>query len=300
MGRGLPFPFLSSITLALLIAAHSGGFTVAYKVSFFFSQDAPPRAGGWSENFWNTASDLTAIEARANTLRGSLLSCKGRQTQCLAVRIAEVGGFRRTKILAFTKGEFNAMAPLEWESDYPNTALKLRLLEAPSATEQQSTTQWFRGIPDYLVVQGGGYVPDAVFLGRAVNLFNVLTAVNQGWATYTIPGDAPYKVVRAITAAGRVTVQNHGYVDDQLVRISRAKGLTYANKVWRIVSVDLNTFDLQGWDPPVPTPTYTGNGKARTQTLAFNSIVEPRFEFATSHKTGRPFRLLSGRAKKKK
>lgn len=124
-----------------------------FRVSFFFVQQTE-KSGGWSENYWSNLSDLTTAVAKANDLIPKLLAVHGHTTYVTNVRFSEVGGFRRTFVPG-TGYTFNPEVGNNVVSDYPTTALLLRLSQAPNYV----VNQWVRGIPDSQVAGGGFYQP---------------------------------------------------------------------------------------------------------------------------------------------
>lgn len=260
-----------------------------FRVSYFFVQQTA-RAGGWSENFWNGASDLNVAVTKANDLGNALLAVHGHTSYITAIRYSEVGAFRRVAVAEQTM-TFNPQVGNAVVSDYPTTALLLRMNSAPNYV----TNQWIRGIPDSQISAGGFYVPTGTFAQAANALFGVLTTGTNQWAMRVQDKSVPKKAIFSISNTGVVTVPNHGYFDGDYIRVSRVQGFKGANGVWKIQVVDTNSFQLLFWTaPPVGTPMY-GNPTAQKQIKTFISPVGAAFIRATEHKVGRPSGVLTGR-----
>jgi len=260
-----------------------------FKVSFFSTQQSTLQ-GGWSENFWSSKLDLPACITAAQALRTKLDNLHGDQTVTPYIRISDSATFRDVKLIEIPTTPV-ATLTLATTSDYPSTALLLKMTSA----ENYVTRQWIRGLPDNIIRESGRYRPVAAYLADFNAFIAVLTSGGNGWSMRVLDRTVPKKVVQNITAAGVVTVLAHGYAANAKVRISRAKGLTQANSVWRVTPVDADTFSLQGWVTDNPSPVYLGNGEVRLQTYVLKAIANVEVVRSSAHKTGRPFGLLGGR-----
>jgi hypothetical protein len=124
-----------------------------------------------------------------------------------------------------------------------------------------------------------------------------LTLQSQGFVLKVQDKSQPKKKINSISDTGVVTLPAHGYASGNYVRVSRARGYKYVNKVWRIQSIDANSFQLLFFtanNPPIP---IYGDPVAQLQQSIFVSPLATgmRIVRATEHKVGRPFGLLSGR-----
>jgi hypothetical protein len=106
----------------------------------------------------------------------------------------------------------------------------------------------------------------------------------NGWVLYNKTLAEYYRTVENVEDNGsgrcRVTITNHGLVDNALVDIEGVQGVTGANGVWRVDVIDANRFDLidSGYGG-----SYTGGGRVIrlgqtlliiTDTINLGSTVE--------------------------
>jgi hypothetical protein len=265
-----------------------------FRVSIFFAQQSD-LASGWSENFWNTGTDLSSAKTAGDKLAHALNGFHGNQSVLTTMRISDPAKFRLVDITRY------ALAPLppsrsDFGSDFQNTAGLLLL----TGVGNYLTRQWLRGIPDGNIALGGKYSP----LSGSVTAFNKvrgeLVNATNGWGLRRQDRSTPKKVLQAISQAGVCTVANHGYNTNDKIRISRAKGTFHVNGVWQVVAIDANTFSLIGWVQPTIPGVYLGNGTCQLQSAVYVAVIDAKIDRATSHKTGRPFGLASGRRRVKK
>lgn len=272
---------------------------MAFKVTFFCTQQSTKTAG-WTCNFWNTSADFAACKLRAEDLATYLNGIMGVGAVPVSIRMSEIGAFRRIEFSDLALPQLPLSATND--PDYPATALLLRLRTTTSAL-RYTTRQWIRGIPDSDVRSSGRFQPIATHI-RNYNAFKAqLLLATNSWAMRVLVKTTPILDVDLITAAGVVTIPGHGYnalLVPRKVRISRAKNMAYANKVWRITNLTTDTFQLVGWDPPASLGTYQGGGKSQAQLYDEIAFNEAEFVRATSHKTGRPSNVLSGRRRARK
>lgn len=266
-----------------------------WKVTYFFTQ-AVGRIGGWSENFWNSQTDQSGVILAADRLNSLLEALHGRSSYIIGRRISAVATFRRVAVNTWTQDTFNAQVSPATLSDYPTTSLLMVLRSNPDYV----TRQWTKGIPDAVVDNGGFYKPTSTYARQVETFFRQLREGGNGWCLRVLDRGQANKIVQAITQAGIVTVAAHGYDNNDLVRISRARGMTVANAIWRITVIDANSFSLQGWTGGSTTPVYEGNGVVRRQIYAYPAISDCSIDRATKHNVGRPFALLSGRRRRRR
>lgn len=272
---------------------------MAFRVTVFFEQSGD-KSGGWSMNFWNNTNDLSLMQPIAQRLVDRLDDMTGVETRPVSVRISEIGAFRR--IFQFTPVVSpRGISTAPTTSDYVNTALLMKLGAAPS----YQTRQWLRGIHDSVVVEGGKYRATAALMRRYTAFFTYLASGGDNWSLRVQSATAPNKDIEAISGAGVVTITGHGFPATPVggtgltkVRITRCKGDFFYNGVWSIKNVTTDTFSLVGWVAPGDLQPYRGGGKAILQLPVLVAINGGTFLRATSHKTGRPSNVLTGRRKK--
>lgn len=262
-----------------------------WKTSFRYNQPVGDRTAGWSENFWSSLPDIAAVRAAAVALGNALWQLHGDGVNLPSVRISNALSFRDVSVIPLNLFSAIPATPTSSDADYPTNALLLKLTGQGSYL----TRQWIKGIWDGVVTRGGIYTPTATYTTRVNSLINTLTNAANGWTLRVSDRSIPFKPVKDITQAGIVSVTGHGYADNSRVRISRVKGLTQANRIWRITRIDADTFSLQGWVAPDVTTPYLGNGLARQVAYVYPAIAAGQIERATKHNVGRPFGALTGR-----
>lgn len=268
-----------------------------FRVSFRFGQQST-KAGGWSENFWINSNDLTFVTNKANEMWTVLWNSKAAQITGQYIRISDTSTFRN--VLKIRKNTGASAPTTGTDADYPNTALTFNVVAAGN----YSTRQWLRGLPDSIVAQSGTYRPTPTFVGQINAVIAVLKNSSNLWSVRALDRTVLPKVVTAMdVTTGIVTCPAHGYGPAGSVARVRVKGFSspkQANKVWRITVIDSNTFSLSLWTPLTGTPVTGNNPTARLQTYTFVQIADLTDIVVTSHKTGRPTELLSGRPRKRK
>lgn len=269
---------------------------MGFKLSFFYQQ-RPQLLSGWSENYWTNESQINQAVIISNNLRLHLAGLHGRETIMPWTRVSNDSNFRQVQLLSFPVGDgINTSVGAGTHSDFPTTAA---LLEFRSG-DRYTVRQWMKGIWDDITLDGGAYTPDGTWLARLNALFTFLMdSGNKIQLRVLNKETVPVQVVQTITAGGVVTTPLHGYNTNDRVRISRAKGLTYANNVWRVTRIDQDTFSLQGWNPPTPIPVYEGNGIVQKQEYVYVPIQAARLVRISKRNVGRPFGLLSGRRRRR-
>jgi len=260
-----------------------------FRVSIFFTQQQD-LLGGWSENFWNSKTDLAAARTAGNALALALNGFHGNQTQLIAMRISDPASFRAVDITRYalavqppSRGDFG--------SDFVTTAGLLVL----GANPNYITRQWLRGIPDGDIAFGGRWSPLPTSVTAFGGVRTLLTNTSNGWVLKKQNRDTLKKVIQAVTQAGVVTCTGHGLASNDRTRISRAKGTFIINRVWQVTVIDPNTFQLIGFVQPAVPAVYLGNGTSQAQIPIYPAIGSADISRATSHRTGRPFGQLSGR-----
>lgn len=264
-----------------------------FRVSYGFQMQAE-KLGGWTENFWSALPDLPSVETALNQLKPKLVNAHGNAVIMNEIRISNADTFRDVKVLLVNASIVGT--PVATEADYPTNALLLKL----TGQGNYVTRQWIKGIWDSIIRDNGRYVPTANYIAVMNQIFAELLNSSRGWVMRVTDRGVPFKPVKDITQAGVVTVTNHGYADNAKVRISRVKGLTQANDLWRITRLDADTFQLQGWVAPVPASPYLGRGLARLTQFIYVPIQQAVIVRATEHAVGRPLGLLSGRRKSRR
>lgn len=266
-----------------------------FRVSFFFQQGADLNTG-WSANFWNTSTDFTALVPIAGALRDALNAFTGTGTLPVATRIADLSGFRQAQLIRHNYTLPDSPSKPEY-SDFPDTAVLVKLL----GDNKVVVHQWIRGLREAQLDNQFGKLS---FRTVDVNRFNTIRSLllnsSYGWTLRVRDPLQPLKDIKNISSNGIVTVTGHGYEDLSIVRISRCKGMLYANNKWKITDITADTFQLIGWQTALVDGPYLGNGKVRLLKIINTPIKDVVAARASRHESGRPFGLRGGRRKRRK
>lgn len=267
---------------------------MAFRVNFFLQQQGD-RLGGWSENYWNSKTDLSACITAALALRTALMFAKGDQAVCPRYRISDPVVFRsgRTYIVGGASARVG-----NFPSDYQVTKLLLNFTSSITTTQQ-----WFGGQTDASIVNGGYYDPSSS-LGSLTAYANTLANGTNGWSVRSLnPAFPPIPVLSIDATTGTVTTGGHTYVTGDRIRISYVHGLTSANGLWRVIQIPSNTtqFNLAGWIASPLTPMLKSpNARVRLQSYTLSQITQVRIVRASNHRVGVPTGTFGGRRKRRK
>lgn len=270
---------------------------MAFRVSIRLTQLAGSKTGGWSENFWNSNSDLTALLPIAQALRNEIWNITGVQTVVPSARISNPDTFRQVQLVEYPT-EATATAGALADSDYPSAALLLKLF----APGPYTTLQWLRGIPDSIITRGGTYTPQAKpgYLNKMAAFLTVLMTGTNGWSIRALDRAVLAKPVTGVNlTTGIVTIPSHGFGGAGSLHKVRIKGFKVPkglNAVWNVTVLDGSTVQLNFYTPPTTTVVPFGKAPtARLQQYTYVPIQTASIVRATSHYTGRPTELLGGR-----
>lgn len=271
---------------------------MAYKVSIFWQQNFT-LAAGWTENYWNDGSSLVTVKAATLRLIDALKRVHGRQTYPKRARYSTVPGFRITDEDEFG-ATFNGLVTAADGSDYPTTAVLMAFRGANGAI----TRQWIKGIPDDVVIPPGNFRPQGQLLNNFTALATYLASGVDGWRMRVLNPMRPTFALQSATANGLLTFSGATVAADSIVRISRAKGMTDLNAVWKVISTAGNTVQLDTGATILGPGAYAGGGKMRENTyslIPMLSLANRGVEFvrATEHKVGRPTALAGGRRRRR-
>lgn len=264
----------------------------SYHISIDWQQ-SNTRTGGWREGFWLSATSLDVAKTRVLALLDPLNNFKGNPTFSRAYTVSEYPYKRvaESPLTGFSAG----VATDATEADYPTVRVQLRL----TGTTGQKTTQWIGGIRDR-DTKGGGFWRPAATTTRFFNATKtILTNVSNGWSINPLNVAFPKLVVVAFNAmtATVTTGVNHGYANNDYVRIQRLNGVPGINGIWQIRDATATTFALVGW-PSSDALMTRSNARVQKQDRVLVPIRDVEIVQVTSHKVGRPTGLLGGRRKR--
>lgn len=267
-----------------------------YLVSFFQEQRGD-RLGGWTFSLHNQQNDVTALIASINTMRARLEAFLGVGCGIVKARYSVLPGFRIADEVLFSPpstSDPGAWSDKPSSADYQTSAVGLRLI----GTGTYRVSQSVRGGRDRYISKAGRVDPALKIDPFFLELRAALSNTGQQWCLYVLDKFRPKVLIQAISSAGVVSSNSHGFATNDKVRVQRVKQGKYPNKIWDIIKLDDNSFQLSGFSDPVVGSFYYCRGAiARKQLYTAVGITDLKVVRATSHKTGRPTDLLSGKSK---
>lgn len=267
---------------------------MAYRVSFIFQQDAD-EDGGWSVNLHNTLTNVTAVATSAYALRAKLMGFVGGGCYCNEIRAANMANARDVAQYPFY-GSNPPLGNSTTDANFQNVAVLLKL----ATSQGNSVSMWVKGVP-MNCLQGGGRL--ALTPTSQLNMNAVTTELEnpaRGWACYCQDRTIPRTGITAATSAGVVTAPGHGLTGTNTIKVSRTTGIVNLNNTWKCSVIDNNNVQLQMQGGKPLSGAYTGGGSLYLLFSDTFSIADAIVSRASSRKTGRPSRLLSGRRKTRK
>ncbi len=264
---------------------------MSFRVSFFFSLTQGLKVGGWSINLYNNLTDLSAVRTATDSMQARLNTLTGNTVSCYAARIQDLLNFRAAVLVpyGFTPpigSSANA------NTDTFNTAALVKITDGA----RKVTRFWVRGLVDDAVTNNGSWLPTGAYKRQWNLFFAELTTAGKGWSQRKLDTSAPKTFVQQITPAGVVTSVGHGLIAGNLVRIGRVQNPKTLNKIFRVAAkIDNDNFSIVGPPPMTGNAIVGASTYAQKQGYSFIGITTAEVERVSSHKTGRPFGLLSGR-----
>lgn len=272
-----------------------------FKVSFFYKQQSS-RLAGWSENFWNSLVDWSAVKAQADVLRPLLDKLHGAQAYCAHIRFTQLDGATGIPLFRYVENQvLVGSGPRDTatygDADYPTTALLFELFNA----QTKRTKQWIRGIDDDQISNSGNFKVAKDFQKSFDAMKAQLIVAANGWSLRMLKAaNANKDVTKLEVATGEVTVPAHGFgANGATIRV-RIKGFqspTAVNKIWRAVVKDVDTITLSFAGELVGQTVKAIQPKARLQTYELLGCSNAQILRSSSHYTGRPIDLFGGRRK---
>ncbi len=262
-----------------------------FRVSFFYQLREGTKLGGWSVNLYNSAADQSTAIAKTNAMRELLYNLTANTVSLFAARVQDLGHFRAAELIPYTYSNLPSNQTV-WDADQFNVSALVKVQDAGT----NITRFWIRGNPDDAVSGGGLWRPGGNLLTAWNRFFAALKDASNLWVQRKLISTAPKTFVQQITMAGVVTSVGHGLAAGNLTRIGRVQFPKTLNKVWRVASkIDNDNFTLTG--PPTMTASAIVGAStySQIQTYGFPVIASAIVDRVSSHKTGRPFGLLSGR-----
>src|SRR5262245_463056 len=201
-----------------------------YKVSIIFAHKDGNRNAGFTENFYNNGDNLENIKERTRKLVVWLEKLKGAQTGAAAVRYSQLPkNNRQLGLFRFPHAD-NQQVSATQGSDYPTTALLLRLRGGAYAT-----SQWIKGIQDDVIVKGGEFVVAGDYQTAVNGLITELCNGNNEWSIYAQNKNTPHVDIITVSPIGVCACgANHGLQNGDKTRISGALAPKELNKVWKV------------------------------------------------------------------
>lgn len=277
---------------------------MATKATFFYSIGT----AGESESWYIPGVEPTAVTLdQLTAYLYARMKCSGLQTVLTYVRLASVGAVRR--VITYFPGDFqnpNALtgwaqnrAGTAYASDFSGTSLLLRKYNNLS-----SALWYFRGQPDYVIDNGGQYVPDAQFTININALFAAIITLGWGWNQSAQVAGGPFPLVGATQIAdGTATLTFSGNPfagiaaqKPVLIRVRKQRtpaGMNGSKTAYVQTANTCNTLRPLG-----VAGFIQGIGSAFVYTTpTFLPILKGIVERAVKRGAGRPQLLFRGRAK---
>ena len=254
---------------------------MAYRVSFVFSMTGD-KVAQWTENFWNDNADPATALDSAKRLAPLLLGLKGSQTILKRIRLGTIDGTRRVAPFKYDDTR-NAASGVAVDSDIPTTRVILNLYNLPS----YRTHIWLGGIPDECVKAGKFKMTGDFSTAFKAFKTELLLAANK-WSLNVLKAEDVWKTIGSITNAGVVTLDGHGYVTGDKVKVSGVAGIAGANREWLVTRNGANTFTLRGWGANHAGLETTEEGRVKRMDKGLVQITSCETGDATKHNVGRP------------
>jgi Lipase (class 3) len=308
---------VKGVTAANPIFTAATGENMALKVTFFYAVNL----AGLSESFYvNTslapASGYTLNQATAYV--AARLGISGVQTYIQWVRVSTVGSPRVVVVyspnqllangLPQPNGSFvyqrptsSGHTPTPANSDFGGTALLIRKFNP------QSYSRFFlRGVPDFMIENGGTYTPTAAYTAAVNSYIAAVVAQNLTWKStgnQQQPGSPALITGMAQNTAGGITFTLGANVFNALlapplqhVAVSIQGQVTpnYVNGPQTVIPATANTCNSLR---PIPlTEFLAGNGRMRVNIVqTYQPIQAMIVERVVKRGPGRPFGLYRGR-----
>lgn len=266
-----------------------------FRVSLF-SANTNTRVGGWTENWWNNADSHNTAKTRGTALALLLNNFRGYGPVINKIRVSQYGLRRSGR--SYPLNIPNTPPPgTEQYADYPTTKVQLEL--TGTSVSPVRTTQWLGGIVDGAIVNGGFWVPTPNANTTFQSVRAALISGANGWSINVLdPANTPKTVTSVAGTTGLVTTGvNHGFANNDFVRLMRIQGIPEINGIWQISDVDATTFRLIGWQTTTAVMTRS-NAVAVKQAHVPLGIIDAQIVQATSHRVGKPSGLLGGRRRR--
>lgn len=281
-------------------------FKVSYRLTLQSTKSA-----GWTMNFWHPTNDSTVAASRAKELAPLLWNMTGYGVLVPGYRISLVGGFRQVQNVAYPTGTSAGAAPGgSGQSDYPTSALLIKIFGSGG----YYTEQWIRGLRDECLQNGGVYkAGNSVAFDACFKTF-VDKLVSDGWSLRVLDHSTQsFPVSNFNYALGTFQTSGNPLVSPASGSYVRIKGMgkgSPANGVWPITWVTptppgVPFAQINNWIPSTFVPTKPPKKPLCTQQVYIYPLISspggtPPLAAAeivrgTSHKTGRPTEVLSGR-----
>lgn len=290
----------------------SGDLSMPCKVTFFFSVNL----AGWSESFiWPNQPPSTFTIANAVSYLKARMNISGDQTVINYVRVAQVGSPRIVQIyapadllaggMATLGGTYATFASIRFApSDFGGTSLLTR----KTAISTQFSRFFIRGIPDFMINNGGTYIPtprfQVAFAAYVAAIFNL----GFQWKSLQQPIPAPPAVVLtgAIqNADGTVTYTlslpafNGGQIAAQSKVAARITGQVQPPYLNGPLTVQVLTATTCRTIRPFPLVNFVPNTGRMIlpPTATYFSINQLAVEKVVKRGPGKPQGLYRGRSK---
>jgi hypothetical protein len=267
-----------------------------FRVTYFWAAVGRKRYG-WSESFFHPGPDQSRAQAAAIALQPQLIQYHGVDITLDFVRISDLTNFRAQKLLQI--GQTVTGPP---GADFQVNVIVDAVLFSLLAANGRRVKQSLRGVPDGNIGKGGQLLGGFAFYNSLLSKLN-----SEGFVLRGLPRPQTFSRVTAWAQdTGILTIPGHGWTTPLRIRVKGVRTLyprTF-NRIFLVSVIDANTVQIASWTAVNPvTPIDLSNAQAAAQYYTNSTIQGPPTSStdgsyplgSTSHKTGRPFNLSTGR-----
>ena len=257
------------------------------------------RVAGWETHLWSQQSNISKVIADLKDLIPYWNAILGGALYVSAARVSDATTYRNAQTVGFPPGIVSKIPPA-----YATVAVHCTCW----GTTLQATPLWIRGI--YNNVFNGPIFDATAFqnLQGYPGWYKRLTnGAGAAWAIRRIPPQeqrvqiVAWNGLLTVTPTLTLLASLDLNVGDQ-IRVQLVKGAPILKRVWTVTSVspDGLTVGIGPLAAPLFTanPPITANGKVRDVSpdlYAYEAITKVTTDYMSSHKTGRPPLVLTGK-----
>jgi hypothetical protein len=263
-----------------------------FKLAYAFKHTAD-RVAGWTENFFVNVDTVDLAEETARSFGPLLLAIHGDQTIMSKCRISDPDGKVPGTLVRYGKQKVKALKE-DSCSDFPTTSVTLEL----KGTDGRTTRQWIKGLREDAIMHGGFMALEGDFAAAFAKVESFLTAKDNKMCQRVFDDSFGGDDIIGLSTGGIVLSPAHGLTAKTFVKITGVEQPKYANRVWKAIPIDLNTFQLYKYKLQAFSVT-NGPGQWQVDAHKAQEIKTAVLIYASKRDVGRPSDVLGGRRTKK-